>query len=98
MKKTYLKIQPIQIQNFGQPTKTANAITWTCPGLDRNATSARVFCELSYIDPAETEPKDFYPVQHSFVMEIPKSILDIWLDDSVIDDFVLTYSTDFIKV
>lgn len=97
MKKTYLKIQPIQISNFGKQPKTVNAITWNCSSLERNTSSAILFCELAFIDPQDAEEKDFYPTHHTFTMEVPKEVLDLWGDDSVIDDFVLTYSSDFIK-
>lgn len=95
MLKTYLRIQPIQIPYFGG-SKTANAISWSCSTLERGATSARLFCELVNID--DNNLSDFYPTVHGFSMEVPNNILQNWLDDSIIDDFVLTYSSDFIKV
>jgi hypothetical protein len=94
MQKNYLRIQPIEIPYFGG-SKTANAIFWSCSNLERASNSARLFCELVYVD--DNNPSDFTPTVYGFSMEVPDNILQTWLDDSIIDDFVLTYSPEFIK-
>lgn len=98
MEKTYLKIKDLEVVNFGKPNQIANAITWNSSELERGATSATIFCKLVYIDPSETEVKNFYPTIHAFMLEVPSDVLNNWLDDSVIDDFILASSSDFVKI
>lgn len=88
----YLRIQEI---NFGElQEKTANAIVWNVPNLMRNATEATVQCSLIFVNvDGSTVDSNYY-----FTMEIPNDILQAWgSDDSVIDDFVLTFSPLFVK-
>ena len=107
MKKTYLKIQPVTISTLEKDI-VVNGIFWRCPDLTRGANSAKLLCELVYIPETTgttgttgtthtTIDMTFVPTLYSFVMDIPNSVLSIWLDDSVIDTFVLTYSPKFIK-
>jgi hypothetical protein len=90
---TYLRIQEI---NFGElQEKKANAIIWNVQSLMRGVTEAIVNCSLIYILPNNggTIESNYY-----FNMVIPDNILQAWgADDSVIDDFVLTYSPMFVK-
>jgi len=88
----YLRIQEI---NFGEvQEKKANAIVWNVTSLMRNSTTATANCSLIFVTPdGGTIESNYY-----FSMEIPENILQAWgADDSVIDDFVLTYSPLFIK-
>ena len=88
----YLRIQEI---TFGElQEKKANAIVWNVPGLMRNATEATVECALIFVNPdGGTMESNYY-----FSMIIPDSILQQWgSDDTVVDDFVITYSPLFIK-
>jgi hypothetical protein len=88
----YLRIQEI---NFGElQEKKANAIVWNVPYLMRNAMTAEINCSLIFVNPdGGTIESNYY-----FSMEIPENVLQAWgADDSVIDDFVLTYSPLFIK-
>ena len=88
----YLRIQEI---NFGElQEKTANAIVWNVPNLMRNATEATVQCSLIFVNvDGSTLDSNYY-----FSMEIPNNVLQSWgSDDSVIDDFVLTFSPLFVK-
>jgi hypothetical protein len=88
----YLRIQEI---NFGElQEKTANAIVWNVPNLMRNATEATVQCSLIFVNvDGSTSDSNYY-----FSMEIPNNVLQSWgSDDSVIDDFVLTFSPLFVK-
>jgi hypothetical protein len=71
--------------------------------LYRNATTAKLNCDLVNItikteidDEGNTITYDYIsPSLLGFEMEIPYEILIIWGPDSVIDDFVLTYSPEF---
>lgn len=88
----YLRIQEI---TFGElQEKKANAIVWNVPNLMRNSTTATVNCSLIFVNPdGGTAETNSY-----FNMEIPEIVLQSWgSDDSVIDDFVITYSPLFIK-
>ena len=88
----YLRIQEI---NFGElQEKKANAIVWNVPNLMRNATEAIVNCSLIFVKPdGGTIDANSY-----FTTIIPDNVLQAWgSDDTVIDDFVITYSPLFIK-
>lgn len=88
----YLRIQEI---NFGElQEKKANAIVWNVLSLMRNQQEATVSCALIFVKPdGGTLESEYY-----WNMQIPHNILQDWgADDSVIDDFVLTYSPLFIK-
>jgi hypothetical protein len=88
----YLRIQEI---NFGElQEKTTNAIVWNVLSLMRNATEATVHCSLIFVNvDGSTIDSNYH-----FSMEIPNNVLQSWgSDDSVIDDFVLTYSPLFVK-
>jgi hypothetical protein len=98
----YLKIKPIySVATDVYPY--ANAIMWACNDLYRSAASARLNCDLVNVavrneidSEGNTLIYDYVsPSLLSFEMEIPNDILTSWGPDSVIDDFVLTYSTDF---
>lgn len=94
MDNNFIKIKPVEIPHFGG-SETANAITWKCSELTRNSTSARLFCQLLRVN----EQDQIMPVKplYTFTMDVPNDILQTWGDDSVIDDFVLTYSDKFEK-
>jgi hypothetical protein len=98
----YLKIKPVySVATDVYPY--ANAIMWTCNDLYRNATTAKLNCDLVNItvkteidNEGNTIVYDYIsPSLFGFEMEIPYEILQAWGPDSVIDDFVLTYSPDF---
>jgi len=73
--------------------KDCNAIYWTIT-LNRNITEAEVKCSLLFVD-ADNGTHD---LNENFSMIVPNTILQNWgSDDSVIDNFVLTYSPLFIK-
>jgi len=98
----YLKIKPVySVATDVYPY--ANAIMWTCNDLYRNATTAKLNCDLVNItvkteidNEGNTITYDYIsPSLLGFEMEIPYDILEIWGPDSVIDDFVLTYDPNF---
>jgi hypothetical protein len=87
----YLKLQPFKTGLLLE--KDCNAIYWTV-SLIRNITNAEVNCSLIFVD-SENGTHD---LNQNFTMVIPDTILQSWgADDSVIDDFVCTYSPLFIK-
>jgi len=87
----YLRLQPFKTGQFLQ--KDCNAIYWTIT-LNRNITDAEANCSLLFVD-ADNGTHD---LNENFTMLIPNSVLQSWgSDDSVIDDFILTYSPLFIK-
>ena len=98
----YLKIKPIYSVAI-DVYPYANAIIWACNDLYRNATSAKLNCNLVNVtvrtemdSEGNTLIYDYIsPSLLDFEMEIPYDILEVWGPDSVIDDFVLTYSPDF---
>lgn len=98
----YLKIKPIySVATDVYPY--ANAIMWTCNDLYRNATTAKLNCDLVNItvkteidNEGNTIVYDYIsPSLQNFEMELTYDILDIWGPDSIIDDFVLTYDPNF---
>ncbi len=98
----YLKIKPMySVATDVYPY--ANAIMWVCNDLYRNATTARLNCDLINVtvrteidNDGNTLIYDYIsPSLLSFEMEIPYDILQVWGPDSVIDDFILTYDPAF---
>jgi hypothetical protein len=85
----------LRLQNFKTGLlleKDCNAIYWTIT-LSRNITDAEVNCSLLFVDNEGT--KD---LNQNFTMIVPNSVLQLWgADDSIIDNFVITYSPLFIK-
>jgi len=87
----YLKLLPFRIGTLQE--KNCNAIYWSIT-LNRNITDAEIKCSLLYAD-ADGGTHD---LNENFTMIVPNSVLQSWgADDSVIDDFVCTYSPLFIK-
>ena len=87
----YLRLQPFKTGTLLE--KDCNAIYWTVT-LNRNITNAEVQCSLIYVT-ADGGTKD---LGETFTMIIPDAVLQSWgADDSVIDDFIITYSPLFIK-
>ena len=92
----YLRIEQIQVSNLDTNT-TANAIGWSCINLDRGASSATLLCSLVNITDDNGVETISQPV-YSWSMILPNNILQAWQSDEVIDDYVLSYSSPFIKV
>jgi hypothetical protein len=87
----YLRLKSFKTGQLQE--KDCNAIYWTVT-LNRNITNAEVQCSLIFVD-ADNGTRD---LNQNFTMIIPDSVLQNWgADDSVIDDFVITYSPLFIK-
>ena len=99
---TYLKIKPYIVPN-DQGYGFANAIYWVVPELYRGDESAQLFCNLVNVSIRQIPDENgvlqdiefISPSLMNFQMEITQELLDAWGPDSIIDDFVLTYSPDF---
>lgn len=87
----YLRLLPFKTGTLQE--KDCNAIYWSVT-LNRNITDAEVNCSLLFVE----LDNGTIDLNENFTMTIPDSVLQNWgADDSVIDDFVLTYSPLFIK-
>jgi hypothetical protein len=90
----YFKIQETTVATSPFETARVNAIRWVVGNIPRNASVADLNCTLIYVHPDDTIDDMLY----SYVLYLPKSVLDIWLDDGVIDDYIITESNgSFIK-
>jgi hypothetical protein len=88
----YLRIEEI---NFGElQEKKANAIVWNVSNLMRNVNEATANCALIFVNAdGSTIESEYY-----WNMQIPNNVLQSWgADDTIIDDFILTYSPLFVK-
>lgn len=86
----YFNIEPITVNVSPFETKQAIAIQWTVLRLERNSVSAICVCSLLKSPQA--------PPIYTWHIDIPKSILDQWLDDSVIDNYICSTDPRFVKV
>lgn len=99
---TYLKIKPYSVPN-DQGYGFANAIYWVVPEINRGDESAILFCNLVNTTIRQIPDENgvlqdiefISPSLMQFQMEITQEILDAWGPDSVIDDFVLSYDSNF---
>lgn len=82
----YFNIQPITINTSPFETSTANAVKWLVSYLERSANTAQCTCKLLYI--GTDEGKELY----TWTIDIPEDVLNQWLDDSVIDDYICSTS------
>lgn len=85
----YFYIQPITINVSPFETAEVNAIEWCVNHLYRGVESAACRCTL-----LNTQQASRY---YSWAITIPQSVLDQWLDDSVIDDYICTTDPRFVK-
>lgn len=91
----YFKVQPAELSITPFETKTVNAIMWTVKGLVRDADVAELECVCLLIDEMDNPVERVY----QYSIPVPKSILSTWLDDSVIDDYIVNQSNGtFVKV
>lgn len=86
----YFNIEPITLNVSPFETKTVNCISWKVANLERGADSAFCFCSL--LTAPNTNPA------YTWRISIPKSVLDLWLEDSVIDDYICSTDARFVKV
>lgn len=86
----YFNIQPITINTSPFKTSTANAVKWSVSNIERNANSAQCLCIFLNID------DNVENILYSWPIIIPKNILDQWLDDSIIDDYICSTSNGLI--
>lgn len=84
----YFKIKETEIPITPFKKVKVNAVQWIVTNLSRGAEIAELVCSCLYIDGNDLITSDPY----SYVLYIPKETLDIWMEDSVIDDFIITES------
>lgn len=87
----YFYIQPITINISPFETTEVNAIKWSVLNLKRNAETA--VCSCGFLNLTLDTTNSYY----NWKISIPKSVLDQWLDDSVIDDYICTTDPRFVK-
>ena len=99
----FFKIKPYTVPN-DQGYGFANAITWMINDVYRGCNEATAYCNLLNVstwdipDNSGGTTTSFYisPSLMSFEMIVPYSVLNSWgADDTVIDDYVLTYDPNF---
>lgn len=88
----YFNIQPITLNVSPFETKEINAIQWKVINLSRNAENASCIC--GFMDTTTDSVNPYY----TWIISIPKSVLDLWLEDSVIDDYICSTDARFVKV
>ena len=101
---TYLKIKPYSVLN-DQGYGFANAIYWVVSELYRGDENAKLFCNLVNVSIRQIPDENgvlqdiefISPSLMDFQMDITKEMLDAWGPDSIIDDFVLSYDSNFEK-
>lgn len=91
---TYFKIQPITIATSPFETKEVNAIEWIITSVQRGVSSALIICNLASVDETENVIDRCY----EWRTLVPNNILSQWLDDSVIDNYICSLDSRFIKV
>lgn len=92
---TYFNIQPITFSVSPFETKTANAIEWIIGPISRAESSTSCTCNFLYTD--DNSPSNITQL-YSWTIPIPGNILNQWLDDSVIDDYICSTDSRFIKI
>lgn len=89
----FFRIQSTTINTNPFETKTTNAIRWQVDAIARGATSANLNVTLLFVDQQDQIVEVYF-----YTLTIPEAVLNVWLDDSVIDDFIVDSSNGmFIK-
>ena len=86
----YFNIQPITINISPFETATANAVRWIVNSIPRGTSTAECVC--TFININDTSFSDLY----FWNLYLPEDILNQWLDDSVIDDYIVSSSNGLI--
>lgn len=79
--KNALQVKPVVINVLNKDT--LYQVTWSIFGISRNDTSGA----NSYVQLYDRKGKRVQEMN----VRIPYSILSVWLDDKVIDDYILTF-------
>lgn len=87
----YFNIQPIEISiNNPFDFKIINAIKWNAINVPRGSSEPSTFnCIL-----VDENNIDVYCWQ----IQIPGNIVDTWLDDSIIDNYICSIDSRFVKI
>jgi len=91
---TYFNIEPTTINTTPFDEVMVNAIRWIVASIPRGIESTICDCTLMYVD-SEGEITDNI---YFYNLPIPKNVLDVWLEDEVIDNYIIEQSNGlFIK-
>lgn len=90
----YFKILRTSVATSPFTQVDVNAIRWVVGSMPRGAEVADLNCTLIYVHDDGTIDDLLF----SYVLYVPSSVLNTWLDDSVIDDYIIAESNGmFIK-
>lgn len=79
-----IKQQTININPF--QSVTINAIKWLIGTISRGSETVELNCTAFYLT------EEIESNHYSWILTVPNSVLSSWLDDSVIDDFIILNS------
>lgn len=87
----YFNIQPITISiNNPFDFKTITAIRWNAAYVPRGSNEVSIF-KCALLD--ENQADAYY-----WDIQIPPTVISQWLDDSVIDDYICSLDSRFVKI
>lgn len=84
----YFNIKETTVSTSPFTSITANAIRWVISSMPRGTQVAECNCVLIFVNLDGSIDDLLY----CYNVMIPKTILDEWLDDSVIDDYIISES------
>jgi hypothetical protein len=67
---------------------TVNGIRWIIASMPRSAEITLANCTLIYVD----EDGNIFDNLYFYNLPIPKNVLDVWLNDEVIDNYIIENS------
>lgn len=87
----YFEIQPVQLTiNNPFDFKNIVAIKWAAINVPRGSSEPSTFnCIL--VDDRQTDV-------YNWQIQIPSNVIDTWLDDSIIDDYICLTDSRFVKI
>jgi hypothetical protein len=92
---SYFDINPVVVNTSPFEQVETNAIRWVVGAIPRSADTAELYCTLIFVN----QDGSINDMLYSYTLFIPKSVLEVWLDDSVIDQFIIDNSNGlFVKL
>jgi hypothetical protein len=90
----YFSINPVTVNISPFQEIETNAVRWVVGNIPRDADTAELSCTLIFVN----TDGSINDMLYSYTLFLPKSILSTWLDDSVIDQFIIDNSNGlFVK-
>lgn len=87
----YFNIQPIEISiNNPFDFKNIVAIKWAAINVPRGSTEPSTF-NCIMVDENQTDV-------YNWQIQVPTTVIETWLDDTVIDDYICSLDTRFVKI